>query len=82
MTTTIYIRLLDEGTEVFRPTEAEMLEGDIFKLLPTSDYDPKDEHWEFIPGTVVRGVTQKLEGEDVLLAVSLNCNGGPHPVSR
>ncbi len=75
MTTTIYIRLLDEGTEIFRPTEAEVLEGDNFKLLPKSDCDTEDEHWEFMPGTVVRGATQKLEGEDVLLAVSLNYDG-------
>lgn len=81
MTTTIFIRLLDEGTEVFRPTEAEILEGGIFKLLPTSDYDPEDEHWEFILGTVVRGVPRKLEGGDVLIAVGLNYNGGSNAVS-
>ena len=73
---TIYIRLLDEGTEVFRRTEAEELDNGLFKLLPAPGYDPDDEHWEFTPGSVVRGMIQKLEGEAVLVAVSVNYDGG------
>ena len=73
---TIYIRLLDEGTEVLRPTEAEELADGVFKLLPTPDYDPDDEHWEFVPGSVVQSVSRKLDGQDVLVAVSVNYNGG------
>ena len=72
----IYIRLLDEGTDVFRPTEAEALEGGFFRLLPTPEYDPDDEHWEFTPGSVVRGVLQKLDGEAILVAVNVNYDGG------
>lgn len=70
--TTIYIRLLDEGTEVFRPTQAEILERQVFKVLSTSDYDPEDEHWEFPPGSFVRGVVRKLDGEDVLVAIDFD----------
>ena len=44
---TICIRLIDEGTEVFRPTEAEVLQDDLFKVLPTANYDSDDECWEF-----------------------------------
>ena len=73
---TIYIRLLDEGTEVLRPTEAEESADGVFKLLPTPDYDPDDEHWEFVPGSVVQSVSRKLDGQDVLVAVSVNYNGG------
>jgi len=73
---TIYIRLLDEGTEVFRPTEAEELAGGLFMLLPTPDYDPDDEHWEFGPGSLVRGVIRQLEGDAVLVAVDVNYDGG------
>lgn len=68
----IYIRLLDEGTEVFRPTEAEPLGQGRFKVLPTADYDPEEEHWEFTPGNEVLGVTKTLEGEAVLVAVGSN----------
>lgn len=78
---TIYVRLLDEGTDVFRPTKIESLEDGLFKLLPTPEYDPDDEHWEFTPGCVVRGVTRKLEGETVLVAVSVNYDGGANELS-
>jgi len=72
---TIYIRLLEEGTEVLRPTEAEELGDGLFKLLPTPNYDPQDEHWEFGPGSVVRGVFRKVEGDAVLVAVNVNYDG-------
>jgi hypothetical protein len=67
--TTIYIRLLDEGTKVFRPTSAEPVESALFKVLPTSNYDPQDEKWEFVPGSLVECEKRKLEGEEVLVAV-------------
>lgn len=67
---TIYIRLLNEGTEVFRPTSAEPLQDGFFKVLPTSDYDPQDEKWEFLPGSLVECVKRKLDGEEVLVAVN------------
>lgn len=78
---TIYVRLLDEGTDVFRPTEVESLEDGLFKLLPTPEYDPDDEHWEFTPGSVVRGVTRKLDGEAVLVAVNLSYDGGENEMT-
>lgn len=67
--TTVYIRLLDEGTEVFRPTLAESLGRGKFKVLPTPNYDPEDEIWEFTPGSIVVCAKQKLEGEEVLVAM-------------
>jgi hypothetical protein len=39
-TVEIYIRLLDEGTECSRPTQALDLGNGLFKVLPTSNYDP------------------------------------------
>lgn len=78
---TIYIRLLEEGTEVWRPTEAEELRDGLFKLLPTPNYDPEDEHWEFGPGSVVRGVSRKVEGDAVLVAVKVNYDGGENDLS-
>ena len=68
--TTIYIRLLDEGTEVFRPTSAEPAGDGLFKVLPTSNYNPQDEKWEFVPGSLVKCVNRKLEGEEALVAVN------------
>jgi len=51
---TIYIKLLNEGSEAWRPTLGEEMRDNIFRVLPTSDYDPEDEEWEFIPGSIVR----------------------------
>lgn len=78
---TIYIRLLDEGTDVLRPTEAEELANGLFKLMPTSEYDPDDEKWEFIPGSLVRGVIREMEGQAVLIAVAMNYDGGKNELT-
>lgn len=37
----LYVRLLNEGNEVFRPTRALDLGDGNFKLLPQTDYDPE-----------------------------------------
>ena len=50
---TVYVRLLDEGTDVWRPTRAVALVDGLYRILPTSDYDPDGEHWEFPPGSLV-----------------------------
>jgi len=49
----IHIRLLDEGIDVWRPTQGLRVGPMTFKVLPTPGYDPEDEEWEFVPGTVV-----------------------------
>jgi len=38
--------------------------------MAVEDYDPEDEHWEFLPGSSVRGELRKLNGNQVLVAVS------------
>jgi hypothetical protein len=65
----IYVRLLEEGTDCSRPTQAKRIGNDLFKLLPTHDYDPDDEHWEFPPGSVVRAVAMADAVKEYLLAV-------------
>jgi hypothetical protein len=67
--TKIYIRLLDEGTDVFRPTDAEPVGSQFFQVLPTSNYDEEDEVWEFAPGSVVECEQRQLGGEEVLVAI-------------
>ena len=63
---------MHEGTEVFRPTEAEVLQDDFFKVLPTANYDTDEECWEFVPGSVVRCICRNQEGEEILIAVAKN----------
>jgi hypothetical protein len=65
----LYVRLLNEGTDVSRPTQALDLGDGTFRLLSTSDYDPEDEEWEFAPGLVVRAQRREDENGEYLLAV-------------
>ena len=67
----IYISLLDEGTEVIRPTYGEALGNDIFRVLPTNDYDPEIESWQFLPYSLVECISQIREEEEIFLADSL-----------
>jgi hypothetical protein len=68
----IYVRLLDEGVPVARPTYGEVIRDNIFRVLPTENYNPEDETWEFPPGTIVR-CERKVspDGEEALLAVAI-----------
>jgi hypothetical protein len=68
-TVDILVRLLDEGTDVSRPTKALVLENGLFKILPTASYRADDENWEFPPGSVVRVEKRKDESGEYLLAV-------------
>jgi hypothetical protein len=68
-TVEIYVRLLDEGTECSRPTQALDLGNGLFKVLPTPNYDPADEVWEFPPDSIVRSKIHRSEGKEFLLAV-------------
>jgi hypothetical protein len=66
----VYVKLLDEGTVVYRPAKAEPVGYGELRLLAPPGYDPEDEHWEFPPGTIVRCETRKLAGSDALVAVA------------
>jgi hypothetical protein len=73
-TVEIYVRLLDEGTECSRPTQALDLGNGLFKVLPSFDYDPRDEVWEFPPNSIVRSEVKLSQGKEFLFAVA-----GWHP---
>jgi hypothetical protein len=47
---TIYVALLDEGTDCWRPVAAEHISADLFRI---ADEPPEDEQWEFQPGQIV-----------------------------
>jgi hypothetical protein len=51
MTETIFVALLDEGTDVWRPVQAELVEGSLYRIIGPA---PEDELWEFTPGSLVR----------------------------
>lgn len=58
---TVYVRLLDEGTDVWRPVAAHHVEGDLF-LLAADQPVPEDETWEFSPGSMVLCRPRQLSG--------------------
>src|ERR1700722_11177208 len=66
----IYVNLLEEGTVCSRPTQAEVLEHGLFRLLPTQNYYSNDENWELTPGSIARGQEVRRDGKSTLLAVA------------
>lgn len=68
--TTVYVRLLDEGVDVWRPVPAIDLGNRRYRLLATGDYDPETETWEYLPGTTVMGEVQVKSGGQIMVATS------------
>lgn len=66
----IYVYLLDEGVDVWRPAHAIVLENGLFQILPTSDYNPDNERWEFPPGSIVKAIWKDMEHGKALVAVN------------
>ena len=65
MSQTIYMQLLDEGTDVWRPVQAETLAGGLFRVLGPV---PQDEKWAFSPGAIV--LCKLSDGVHVAYAVA------------
>jgi hypothetical protein len=64
----LFVRLLNEGTDVWRPTTGLLLGADVVQVLPTVDYDPAIEEWEFPPGSKVRCVSEWKGSRKLLIA--------------
>jgi hypothetical protein len=65
---TVYVPLLNEGTPVIRPTQGVKVAENVYRVLPSKDYDPNDEEWEFPPGSVVECVIETRSGQEILVA--------------
>jgi hypothetical protein len=65
----IYVRLMGEGTECFRPARGFEVASGLFKLLPSPNYDSDDEQWEFPPGSVVRTEQRTSGNATILVAI-------------
>ena len=63
--TQIYVPLLDEGTDVWRPASAEHIRDDFYRITGET---PEDETWKFSRGQVVRCRQQVLSGATCLVA--------------
>lgn len=49
----IYVALLDEGTDVWRPVDALSVDRNIYTIV-SKNRDPDVEHWQFQTGDLVR----------------------------
>lgn len=64
---TIYLRLLNEGTDVWRLAEAAHIEGDLYRI---EGQIPDHEEWEFAPGTIVSCQEKSFADGNALTAIS------------
>jgi hypothetical protein len=69
----VYVRLLDEGTDAWRPVAATALADGTYILSDASPI-PADEQWEFPPGSRVVAEKRTFEGKTQveLVAVRLD----------
>ena len=63
-----HVRLLDEGTDVWREIEVEKVETDLYRI---GGDEPDDENWELKPGTVVRLIETELSDGPALVATAV-----------
>jgi hypothetical protein len=65
----VYVRLLDEGVDVWRPVTAEVTGHCCYKI---TDDQQDDERWEFEPGMSVRCQERRFE-DGTLALVATEC---------
>ena len=65
---TVYIKLVGEGVDVWRPVEATDEGDSIYRLAAAPA--PEDEEWEFPPASRVRCEMRDLSDGPALVAVS------------
>lgn len=57
----IYVALLDEEVDVWRPVDALPVGPGEYRIV-SHNLDPEDEHWEFQQGEVVRCYPKTFSG--------------------
>lgn len=67
----IYVRLLEEGTTVYRQVLALQLSDSTFVISDSNEFDAGDEVWEFPPGSIVIVEAVEIGGSRRLLATRL-----------
>jgi hypothetical protein len=64
---TIYMELLDEGTDCWRPIQVETLPDNLYRVIGPV---PSEEIWAFAPGSIVRGEPKIFgDGREGIVAV-------------
>lgn len=65
---TLYVFLLDEDVDVWRPVKAVRLHDNVYQITEQL-YDREIEKWEFGPGEQVVAEPRVFEGRTVLTAI-------------
>jgi len=65
---TIYVALLDEGSDCWRPVDAEHVDRDLYKIVEAV---PEDERWQFKTGNIIRCQRHEFQDGTVLVAVEV-----------
>jgi hypothetical protein len=69
---TIFVALVEEGTDVWRPVQARPLDGNLYRIIGV-EADVSDETWQFSPGAIVRCERKRLtDGQVSVIAVGLS----------
>ncbi len=67
--TAVCVELLEEGTDTWKLTIAEDLGHGNYKLIAPEDYDPEDETWQFLPGSIVKCKPKMFSDGEYLVAI-------------
>lgn len=70
----IYVGLLDEGVDVWRPVRATHVAGSVYRIAEQS-YDRETETWQFVPGTLVVCEQRDTDEGSVLAATRFADSG-------
>ena len=63
---TIYVKIVDESVDTWRPVRARKLADTVFTLLDQEI--PEEEIWEFLPNQTVSGQFKSEGGERIFFA--------------
>ncbi|KAA8476152.1 hypothetical protein BDE36_2612 [Arcticibacter tournemirensis] len=74
MKNVIYVKLLEEGTTVFRPVPAVKVMGNVYRIESEDSYNPENETWEFLPGSLAKVTEVFFGGKPALLQLSFMPN--------
>jgi len=69
--TVVFVQLLNESVEVYRPVSAEHVHDNVYCPGITHDYHSGEENWEFPPGALVECTTRVLDRGPALVAIRI-----------
>jgi hypothetical protein len=72
---TIFVALLHEGTDVWRPVQARPLGENLFRIVGV-EADVSDETWQFPPGAIVRCERKRFSDGQVGMTAVERAEGG------